>query len=580
MRFPFRLTAVLMAVGALGLSACGDDDPASPEPPDPPLGLSVQALGSTAIRISFSGRAADDSYTLERSEGSGGTFTTVTTLDAPAADGVVTYDDAGLSPNTQYQYRVRATRGSEQSQFTSAVSGSTTSGQQFARTVTGDITTNTTWYRDTVYTLGGFVHVANGATLTIESGTKIVGDFNTLGASLFILRGAKIIAIGTPDLPIVFTSSRAAGQRQPGDWGGLVLVGNAVISRAGVDIQIEGTGTSTGTAPGTNYTVEYDGGTTNSDDSGELRYVRVEFAGFAPSIDNELNSFSFAAVGSGTRLSYLQAMAGLDDSFEWWGGAADASNLVSYESGDDHYDMSEGYHGRIQNVIALQTTRLTQRTGAGSPSSDPQGLENDGCQGSGCTNGRSTQPYTMPVVANFTLIGTGDVATSGSSGGIGLMLRRGTAGYYVNGILARWPRGAISVRDAETYMRAGDTQTQDLAAHDMAVKNVLLVESSVAFQAGTGQNTLDMAGNAIVSGAGTLEDIFTAFPAAVTGTTTAAAFDWTPKAGSAATTGGLATFTGKLLTAAGTVALGTAYVGAVNPAGPKWFQGWTVYAQQ
>jgi hypothetical protein len=540
----------------------------------------VQALGSTAIRVSFSGRAADDSYTLERAEGTSATFTTVTTVDAPAADGVVTFDDTGLSPNTQYQYRVRATRGSEVSQFTAAIAGSTTSGQQFARTVTGDITTNTTWYRDTVYTLGGFIHVANGATLTIESGTRILGDFNTLGASLFVLRGAKIIAIGTPDLPIVFTSSRAAGQRQPGDWGGLVIVGNAVISRAGVDIQIEGTGTATGTAPGTNYNVEYDGGTTNSDDSGELRYVRVEYAGYAPSVNNELNSFSFAAVGSGTRLSFLQSMAGLDDSFEWWGGAADASFLVSYESGDDHYDMSEGYHGRIRNVIALQTARLAQRTGAGSPSSDPQGVENDGCEGSGCTNGRDTQPYTYPVVTNFTMVGTGDVATSGSSGGIGLMLRRGTAGYYVNGLLARWPRGAVSVRDAATYTRAGDTPIQDLVTHDMAVKNVLLVESPVAFQSGTGQNALDMTGNAIVADAGTIADIFTAFPATVTSTTTAAAFDWTPKAGSAAASGGLATFTGRLLTAAGTVALGTAYRGAVNPAGPKWFQGWTVYAQQ
>jgi hypothetical protein len=99
----------------------------------------------------------------------------------------------------------------------------------------------------------------------------------------------------------------------------------------------------------------------------------VEYAGYAPSVNNELNSFSFAAVGSGTKLSYLQAMAGLDDSFEFWGGAADATNLVSYEAGDDHFDMSEGYHGRLQYLIALQTARLTQRTGAGSPSSDPAG---------------------------------------------------------------------------------------------------------------------------------------------------------------------------------------------------------------
>jgi hypothetical protein len=173
----------------------------------------------------------------------------------------------------------------------------------------------------------------------------IQGDFNTLGSSLFIMRGAKIQAVGTAEAPIVFTSSRPAGQRQPGDWGGLVIVGNGLINRTG-DIEIEGTGTvTTGTPSGQNYRVLYSGGTANDDDSGELRYVRVEYAGFAPSLNNELNSFTFGAVGSRTKLSYLQSLAGLDDSFEWFGGAVDADHLVSYESGDDHYDMSRGTRG-------------------------------------------------------------------------------------------------------------------------------------------------------------------------------------------------------------------------------------------
>jgi hypothetical protein len=353
-----------------------------------------------------------------------------------------------------------------------------------------------------------------------------------------------------------------------------------VISRAGVEIEIEGTNTATGSTPGTNYKVTYNGGTTNTDNSGELRYVRVEYAGYAPSVNNELNSFSFAAVGSGTKLSFLQAMAGLDDSFEFWGGAVDAMNLVSYEAGDDHFDMSEGFQGRLQNVIALQSARLTQRTGAGSPSSDPQGIENDGCEGTGCTNGRNTTPYTYPVVANFTLIGTNDVATSGSSGGVGMMLRRGTAGFYVNGIVARWPRAAISVRDAETYARASSSLIPDLSTTDLAIRNVLIAESAVAFQTGTGQNAFDLAGNAIVQDAATVSTLFTAFPATIGITTTAAAFDWTPPAASPAATGGLATFTGKLATAAGTVVAGTAYRGAAAPGGTKWWLGWTVYSQQ
>ncbi|MFP5355796.1 MAG: hypothetical protein ACLGIK_11720, partial [Gemmatimonadota bacterium] len=477
-----------------------------------------------------------------------------------------------------------AVRGSSRSSASGETSATTLAFGAAGRVdVTTDITTNTSWTADKVYVLKGFIHVANGATLTIEAGTRIEGDFNTLGASLFVLRGAKINAVGRADAPIVFTSSRPAGQRQPGDWGGLVIVGNATLNRTGVEIELEGTNTAAGTTPGTNYKVTYSGGTTDTDNSGELRYVRVEFAGYAPSLNNELNSFTFAAVGSGTKLSYLQSMAGLDDSFEFFGGTVDATHLVSYEAGDDHFDMSEGFRGRLQNVIALQTTQLTPRTGAGSPSSDPQGIENDGCEGAGCQLGRNSAPLTTPVVANFTLVGTGNTATSGSSGGIGMMLRRGVGGWYVNGIVANWARAAISLRDAETYARAGSTATPDLATAELAIRNVLMVQNATAFQAQSGstvQNSLDATANNLVTAAGaTTAATFAAFPAAVDASTNASAFDWAPTAGSGAAAGGLATFSGKLATAAGTAVTATAYRGAVNPAGPKWFQGWTVYAR-
>jgi hypothetical protein len=162
-----------------------------------------------------------------------------------------------------------------------------------------------------------------------------------------------------------------------------------------------------------------------------------------------------------------------------------------------------------------------------------------------------------------------------------MMLRRGTGGFYVNGIVDRWPRGAVSIRDPETYARAANTGTPDLAATDLAVRNVLITETTLAFQTGTGQNSFDMAGNSIVlDAAATATSLLTAFPATIGTTTTAAAFDWTPTAASAAATGGLATFTGKLAAAAGTAVTATAYRGAAAPGGPKWWQGWTIYAQQ
>src|SRR5688572_15598370 len=579
MSFPIATSRRLLALALIGLFACGDDDPTAPTI-DPPLGLQLNATGSSSIRVTFNGRAADDSYIIERASGVAGTFATVTTVSAPATDGLVTHDDAGLDVQTQYRYRVKATRGTAHSGYSGEQVMTTLAPGTFTKIVTGDITTNTTWHRGTSCSLNGVIHVASGATPTIESVTTIKGDFTTVGSSLFVLRGAKIMAIGTAALPIVFTSSQPAGQRRPGDWGGLIIVGNAVINRTGVTVALEGSGTGQGTAPGTNYPVTYSGGTTNTDNSGELRYVRVEYAGYAPTAGAELNSFSFAAVGSGTKLSFLQAMAGLDDSFEFWGGAVDATNLVSYESGDDHFDMSEGYVGRLQYLIALQSTQLPQRTGAGSPAADPQGIENDGCEGSGCTLGRNSTPLTNPVVANFTLIGTNSNATSGGSGGVGMMLRRGTGGFYVNGVLSRWSRGAISIRDTETYVRAGSVATPDLATTDLAVRNILITESPLAFQTGTGQNAFDLATNNIVQDAALTTALFTAFPASIGTTTTAAAFDWTPPAASIAASGGLAAFTGKLATAAGTAVTATAYRGAAAPGGAKWWAGWTIYAQQ
>ena len=446
--------------------------------------------------------------------------------------------------------------------------------------ITTDITVNRTLYAETTYTLKGFVHVANGATLTIMPGTTIKGDFNTLGSALFVLRGAKINAVGTAAKPIVFTSSQPVGSRTPGDWGGLIIVGNGIINRSG-SIDVEGTGTVTGTTTGTNYAVTYSGGVTNADNSGELKYVRVEFAGYAPSLNNELNTFTFAAVGSGTKLSYLEALAGLDDAFEFFGGAVDADHIVAYEPLDDGFDMSEGFVGRLQYAIYLKSTVIAPRASAGSPASDPQAIENDGCNGVGCaTSTFNSTPLTVPVVANFTLVGTNDVATSGSAGGIGMMLRRGTGGYYVNGLVARFPRFGISMRDNDTYARAGSVTTPDLATTDLAIRNVTFLETTTIFQTGTGQNAFDLAGNAIVSSGNTTAATLTAFPATITNTTTETAFDWTPMAGSVAASGGLATFTGKIATAAGSVVAGTSYVGAAAPGGTKWWAGWTVYAQK
>src|SRR5215218_9151355 len=280
-----RISALTLAMATFAVAACGSDDDPTENTVPPVLGAQATpnpTASTSSIVVTFQSRSGDNSFNIERAEGAtGGTFAQVGTAPAPATPGTVTYTDNGLKLNTTYRYRVFAVRGSKTSSASSEFTGTTlAAGAGGNIDVTQDITASTTWTSDKTYTLKGFIHVANGATLTIQPGTKIMGDFNTLGSSLFILRGAKINAVGTAEAPIVFTSSRAAGQRQPGDWGGLIIVGNAKINRSGT-IAVEGTGTDGATVvSGKNYTANYSGGTADDDNSGTLSYVRVEFAGF------------------------------------------------------------------------------------------------------------------------------------------------------------------------------------------------------------------------------------------------------------------------------------------------------------
>lgn len=434
-----------------------------------------------------------------------------------------------------------------------------------AAVISSDITINRTLFKDTTYTLSGFIKVTNGATLTIQPGTVIKGDYNIVGSSLFITRGAKLQAVGTASAPIVFTSSQPAGQRRAGDWGGVIIIGNGRINRADPVI-LEGTGTGAN-----NPQQIYSAGTDNADNSGTLKYVRIEFAGYATATDQELNTLTLAAVGSGTTLEYVQALYGLDDSFEFFGGAVDGKYLVSYESGDDHFDMSEGYQGRLQYLISYQSAKPAIRPGAGNASSDPQAIENDGCAGTGCALGQNSTPFTTPVVANFTLVGPGTgTDIDATSGGYGMILRRGTGGYYVNGVLARFPKGAMGLRDTlSTRVRLTDGV--------LDIRHLYIAETPSIFTTASGGFILadSVARNITRDASVTAASLFTTLTLPAT---SAASFDWTPAATAPIATGGLQTFSGTLATAAGTAVTGTGFRGAAAPGGAKWWAGWTAYA--
>jgi hypothetical protein len=550
-------TTVLMAAS---LAACDGDGGTDPQPLTAPTGLTA-AAGSQQVTLTWQAVADADGYTVQRAAGADGAFANVGTTTT------ATYTDNGLTAATTYRYKVFATRGTESG---AATEMTITTSNLPVVLIAADITTSRTFYRDSVYRLTNFIHVGNGAKLTIQSGTRIEGE---QGSALFVLRGASIEAIGTATAPIVFTSSKDVGARQPGDWGGLIIVGGGQINRTG-EIILEGTGTSATNNP----SIAYSGGGAAGDDgtSGRLSYVRIEFAGFGPAPNQELNSLTLAAVGSGTTIDHVQTLAGLDDSFEWFGGKVDAKYLVSYESGDDHFDASEGFRGRVQFMIAYQDTVLPPRAFAGNLSSDPQGIENDGCDAGTGTCTFNSEPFTTPMFANFTVVGTGTGVVP-SGGGIGMLLRRGAGGYYVNGILARWPQAAISIRDQATWDR--------VAGGSLIVRNLLVADGGPTFQTGSGRFPAEADSAAIKTAwsiqnaGGVTGNLFTAFPSRPAAPTLAT-MDWTPAAGSAAATGGTGAFTGTLSTVGGTFVTGTDYRGAAAPGGDKWWAGWTSYARR
>lgn len=199
------------------------------------------------------------------------------------------------------------------------------------------------------YLMKGWCYVTNGSTLTIEPGTIIKGDRDTR-ATLIVEPGGRLIARGTVDAPIVFTSAQPAGQRKPGDWGGIILCGNA-RNNEGI-MQIEG-------GPRTLH-----GGTNDADNSGILSYVRIEFAGFPFRKNQEINGLTFGSVGSGTQVDHVQVSYSNDDAFEWFGGAVGGEYLVAFHSWDDDFDVDNGYRGTCRHLLGVRHPRLADITGS------------------------------------------------------------------------------------------------------------------------------------------------------------------------------------------------------------------------
>ncbi len=287
----------------------------------------------------------------------------------------------------------------------------------------GDITEDTTWLAATTHILRGAVFVVSGATLTIEPGTLVVGDGATNG-TLVVARGGRLVADGAADAPIVMTSDQVEGERARGDWGGLIINGAAPLNIPG------------GEGEGEGDTGPY-GGFDPADDSGVLRYVRVEFAGAEFSPDNELNGIAFQGVGNGTVVDHVQVHFNKDDGVEFFGGAVDAKHVLTTGIADDSYDWTEGWTGRGQFWIAQQRGDDAD-----------QGIEAD----SNAEN-NDLEPFSNPTLYNITLIGDPDT-DEGDESDIGMLLREGTQATIANAVVIGFKDEGVRLDHAKTYQHA------------------------------------------------------------------------------------------------------------------------------
>lgn len=339
-----------------------------------------------------------------------------------------------------------------------------------------DITTNTTWTRNNIYLLNGIVYVNSGVTLTIEPGTIIKGSFANEGA-LVIRQGGRIMAAGTATQPIVFTSEKPAGQRGPGDWGGLIICGNAPTNRTG-NPTVEGGVVAT-------Y-----GGTNPADNSGVLQYVRIEYPGIAFLPGNEINGLTLAGVGSGTTIDHIQVTASGDDSFEWFGGTVNAKYLVALAGTDDDFDTDNGYSGRVQFGLAVRDqSRGDVATGGVSNGFES---DNDG------TNSSAT-PLTSAVFSNMTvLLPMTPTPASPFNNSSGALIRQNSSQSIFNSVFSGRRAGLEIAGGA-----AGTTQANATAGNLQFQNNVLAGYSPRAGRlGGTTSATPAFNINAFVGGSG------------------------------------------------------------------------------
>jgi hypothetical protein len=316
----------------------------------------------------------------------------------------------------------------------------------------------TTWTKNNVYVLDGFVFVNDGQTLTIEPGTIIKGAAGQ-GASasaLIVAQGGKLMAEGTATEPIIFTSvadkiayndagtivpSTNLDQKNRGLWGGIIVLGKASSNNNPSIKSIEGIPTNESRG-------QY-GGTEDADNSGSLKYISIRHGGTNIGADNEINGLTLGGVGSGTTVEHIEVYANADDGIEFFGGTVSVKYAVVSNGGDDCFDYDEGWRGNGQFWVAIQADDAGDRGG-----------EHDG----GPSSNETGTPYATPEIRNATYIGNGDNRL--------ITFRDNAGGEYINSIFQGWDKG-IDVEDltsvsSQDRLDDGNLKIEDNVFYDIA----------------------------------------------------------------------------------------------------------------
>jgi hypothetical protein len=303
-----------------------------------------------------------------------------------------------------------------------------------ANVLTGTLTANKTLTSGTPWTVKGQYIVNSGVTLTVDPGTIVKGDKATKGL-IIIKPGGKLIAVGTSTQPIVFTSSQPINERDRGDWGGIVWLGNAFVNQ-GTAPAVEGVSPSQ--TYGTPSTSDANAGT-NTEDNGKLKYARIEYAGIELSPNNETNGLTMGALGSATEIDYVQVSYGGDDAFEWFGGTVNAKHLVAFATWDDDFDTDFGWRGKVQYGVAVRAPFIADQSGSTSFESDSQANANP--IGTICTDAAKSG-CTQGVFSNMTVYGPREYSR-GISGSYtrAMHIRRRTAVSIFNSVVTGYLSG-------------------------------------------------------------------------------------------------------------------------------------------